>query len=378
MLFGRPWRVFALAYFLSQPLAFASNDPAVTDWNNQGVTQARAGKFEEGIASLRHALALDPDDQASRKNLSGILTDFARKQERKVPANQLAQWLEEGAALDPANGPAWVLLGDLRYLKQNDSPQAIQAWQKALPLAPSPVSRALADRIARAERDLKIERGYAAKSTTHFIIRVQEGRLFDLDALGRLLEESYAQLASELGAGPEQLAVIVYTEEALKRVSAQRDWAIGLYDGKLRLRGDELVASLLPDLVRHELAHAFLHRLYGSGLPVWVHEGYAQSHESEQAAALRPASMDAALKARTSWIPLKWLDGHFQQPSSHEDLMQAYAESRLVVEQIIRRQGLAKFKDFLAALQQGQESDTAFDAVFNPWRWSRFEQGIFD
>ena len=75
--------LFVAAAAVMPALAFSSNDSEVTDWNNRGVEEARAGKFEEAVGSLRHALALNPNDPAAKKNLSGIL--FHRIWKEKHP-----------------------------------------------------------------------------------------------------------------------------------------------------------------------------------------------------------------------------------------------------------------------------------------------------
>lgn len=366
------------AVYLFVPGIAAAGTSQATELNNRAVASARAGKFEQAIGDLRQALRISPDDATAQKNLSGILGDYAKQQEKRASTEQLLQWLEEAAALDGKNGPAWAMLGDLHYYAQNDPAASIAAWQRAVAVAPGSVARALSDRIVRVQRDLSIERDYEAIETEHFVIKVQEGRALDLNQLSLLLEEAHAQLKSELGLAPENLTVIVYTEQSLKRVSGKRDWAIGLYDGRLRLRVDELTAPLLPDLVSHELAHAFLHRIYGYSLPVWVHEGFAQMHETEAALRLRSKPIEDSLKSKAGWVPLKWLDRRFQQPSNSEDLLRAYAQARIVVEKMIARQGMQSFARFLSLLGQRMPADAAFEQSMAPLRWGRFEQGIFD
>lgn len=368
------------------PVLAAAEPPAPaldqTELNNRGVSAAQAGRFDEGVQRLRQALALNAQDALTRKNLSGVLTDWAAQLERQGRTDEAIAALREAVAYDEASGPAWVRLGDLLYLRRSDIPAAVQAWQRAAASAPSDVSRVLAERIARAQRDETIEKGFASesisRSTAHFTIRFQEARTIDVSTFEQLLEEHYARLANALGGGPSQLTVIVYTAQDIERVYTKRDWAIGLYDGRLRLRIDELQQPFLPDLVAHELAHAFLHHHYGDRIPMWVHEGFAQAQERPREAPPELAQVEAGVNTRSAWIPLKWLDRRFSQPTGTEDVARAYVESRLVVQELITRHGMPKFKAFLDVLGRGTDVDAAYNGAFAPSRWSRADMGHLD
>ncbi|MBI4340878.1 MAG: hypothetical protein HY598_01190 [Candidatus Omnitrophica bacterium] len=363
-----------LSCLAGRPAAAADS----SELNNRGVEAAKAGRFEEAAGLLRQALAADPADATARKNLSGILLDWAREREPSAPVEELITLAQEAVALEPGNGPAWAQLGEWRYFRQGDFAGAIDAWQRAAAVAPAEIARALADRITRAQRDQVIERGYAAAATAHFDVRFEQASSGGLEALTHLLEESYAVLAKEFGSAPPRLTVIIYAGRELHRVATQRDWAIGLYDGRLRLRVDELTAPLLSDLIRHELTHAFLQFRFGHRVPVWAHEGYAQLQESTRPVAPEVARIEDGLRSRASWIPLRWLDRRFRQPSGSDDILRAYAESRLIVKALVERHGRKAFHAFLAEVRQGAAVEAAFDRTFAPSRWSRADLGIFE
>jgi tetratricopeptide (TPR) repeat protein len=376
----RAVRVLAAACGLLFPLAAAAA-PDQTELNNRGVTAAQAGRFEEGVDWLRQALALDARDPLTRRNLAGVLTDWSARLERDGKTDEAIAALREAVAHDEGQGPAWARLGDLLYLRRGDTAGAVQAWQRAAASAPAEMSRALADRIARAQRDETIEKGFAGaatQATPHFDIKLQSAPPGGTDVFGELLEEHYARLSETLGAGPSRLTVIVYSARDIERLATKRDWAIGFYDGRLRLRADELSQPFLPDLVAHELTHAFLHHHYGHRLPMWVHEGLAQVHERAREPSPEWERLEQAVRSRSGWIPLKWLDRRFSQPSAADDVARAYVQSRLVVEELIARHGLPKFKSFLEALGRGTDVEAAYDAVFAPSRWSRADMGHLD
>jgi len=346
-----------------------------TELNNQGVTAAKAGRREEGVELLRQALAADPNDATAKRNLSGVLTDRARELDAAGRVDEAVAALREASVQDPSNSASWLLLGDVLHTRKGDAAGALDAWRRALRQASAGLKPAIDNRIATAQRDQLIERGFADRTTPHFTIRFQASRPVDPAALERLLEARYAALAAELGRGPSTLMVIVYSEEDLRRVHGQRDWAIGLYDGRIRLRVDDLVQAALPDVVGHELAHAFLFNLYGSRVPVWVHEGYAQLQEQPLPPAPEVERLRQGMRDKTMWIPLKWLDRHFQQPTGAADIRRAYLQARLVVEALIRRHGMLRFKQFLEALAGGRPVEVAYEAAFAPSRWAQADQG---
>ena len=172
------------------------------------------------------------------------------------------------------------------------------------------------------------------------------------------------------------MTVIIYTAQDLHRTYNQRDWALGFYDGRLRLLGSELGTEAARVLVAHELAHAFLQHTYGPGVPTWVHEGFAELQEGDRPRSEEERRLEQGIRAGTLWIPLKWLDGRFARPSSADDVGRAYVEARLVVQELVQRHGIDRFKTFLAALGHGTAVDAAYDAAFEPDRWARTDQSI--
>jgi len=376
----------------------ASGGQAVSELNTQGVRAAQQGQWELGVGYLRRAVKVNPRDVLLRQNLSGILTDWAIQLERSGDAAQAERLLLEAVTDDPDNGVAFVRLGDLAYFRRSDFSGAIASWKRANGKLSPAEWRAVADRISQAQRDATIEQDFVSEGTEHFDIRLSHRGTADLEALGRLLETAYAALVEQLGSGPSKLTVIVYTERDMRRTYYQRDWALGFYDGRLRLLGRELGTDVAPMMVAHELAHAFLQHAYGPALPIWVHEGFAQLQERDPStrppaeagglaqdvapAGLRQPRTDDELRLEEAvaggdaWVPLKWLDRRFAQPSYREDVGRAYVQARLVVAELIRRRGVARFKTFLDAVAKGTPVDAAYDAAFAPDHWAETDRPI--
>jgi len=349
------------------------------EFNNLGVKAAQAGRFQEGVDYLRKAVSLNPDDGDHKRNLSQMLTDWAMQGHKSGKTAQAIKQLEEATTIAEENGPAWFYLGNIYYLVQSDFKKATYAWKKALKYAPNDKRRAVVDRIARAETDAGVERSFDSMDTAHFTVRtVTPSAKAKAVELGAVLERQYAELSSELGVSPPRLTVIVYPRGKFDRVSGGRDWALGFYDGRIRLSEEDLGTTNQELTLMHELAHAFLHAGFGVALPTWVHEGYAQAKEAERELTPREKKIEDSLNRRTQWIPLKWLDRRFAQPTHDEDILRAYVESRYVVGKLMRRFGAEKFREFLTALSKGQDIEVAFDEAFKPLRWSRADNGSLD
>lgn len=347
--------------------------------NNRGVREAQAGRFEEAAALLRQALALDPHDATTRRNLSHVLTDWARELERAGKYDEAMAVLRTAVEHDPTNGIALIRLGDLTYLQGDAMPQAMAYWKRAYGHVPAAQWHGVASRIAQAERDQRIEREFVLEQTPHFDLRLQrESAPPRLASLSEGLERAYGRLRSSLGDGPVRITVILYTEGDFERVSGTRDWAVGFYDGRIRLRWNEIGTPQEPQLIAHEVTHAFLHHAYGHRLPLWVHEGYAQFQEGSAPRTAEQARLEERVRARTQWVPLKWLDARFTQPSGRDDIQAAYVQARLVVEELMTRYGMDRFTIFLTQIAAGRRVDAAYDQAFAPARWVRADLGIFE
>ncbi|MBI3322545.1 MAG: hypothetical protein HYZ94_02575 [Candidatus Omnitrophica bacterium] len=350
-----------------------------SELNNQGVRAAQAGRFEEAVKTLREAAALSPADLQVRQNLSGILTDWAARLQEEGRFDEAASALREALANDSSNAKTLLLLGNLAYASEDDLASAVSFWKKALPGAPSSHRQGLLQKISQAERDLSIERGFEARQTEHFHVRFEGSP--PPENSGRLtavLEEEYGRLNTALGTGPARIGVIVYAGDSFKRIAGRQDWTLGLYDGRIRLRLEDIGTEWMAPILAHELAHAFLREEFGPRIPVWVHEGYAQASEPARPAAPREAELEKAVASRSAWVPLKWLDRRFQQPSHLDDVEKAYAQSKWAVSELLRRFGHARFRKFLEGLAARKTVEQAFNSAFAPLTWSRADAGSFD
>lgn len=356
----------------------AAAQEKITALNNEGVRLATDGYFSEGASRLREALRLKPDDESVKKNLSGILTDWAVSLRNAGKWDQAEALLKEAVVLEGANGLAWVHLGDLLFLARDDIAGALEAWKNAYQYADSKAQTALAQRVSLAERDRAQDRTLQTRSIGKFHIKypsdTEETVLKDFEAF--LISEHDRQQAF-FGSLKQPVIVLLYPAKSFARVAGTRDWAVGLYDGKIRLRIDEIGSTSQEVIVPHELAHAFIRQIYGDHIPMWLNEGLAQLQEPERTLTPEGKRLLKRIRDRNLWVPLPWLDRRFQQPSSQEDLEAAYLQARVAVDALISRFGDESMRRFLKAIASGEPFEEAFDNHFKPHKWKQMAQGVF-
>ncbi|MBI4597925.1 MAG: tetratricopeptide repeat protein [Candidatus Omnitrophica bacterium] len=377
------WTMVVLGGVAAAAWALEDSSPSslpakVSRLNNLGVTAAQSGDFEIAADYLRQALAMAPRDAHVKENLSSILTDWSLGVDQQGKPQEAVDLLEEAVELQAKNGKAWVRLGDILYFRMSRFSEAIAAWQQAQGKIPEAAWRSVVERIAQAQRDQLIERTFANSESPHFVIRAAPNESFDREALVATLEKAHLRLSEVFGDAPPHLTVLVYSRGDLHRTYYQRDWAVGFYDGRIRLSAEDLDAPYVPDLIMHELTHAFLQELYGRRLPTWVHEGFAQAMERGLLSSPERDRIERRIRERAQWIPLKWLDRHFQQPSSTEDIAHAYVEASVVVEELVKRYGRGRWLAFLEALSKGRTAELAYNEHFAPSTWAKADRGIFD
>ena len=373
---------FIVFLFCMVPFLWAAEpaSPSASELNNQAISEVKAGRLEEAVSLLRKAFSMDSSDPQIRRNFSLALTDFAvSRVDGGGEISRAFDLLEEAVEINADNGLAWIRLGDLYYLERNNFSRAVSAWQRAYGLVPGAQWQTVAARIAQAQRDESVERLFSVEATEHFQVRFPSPD-YRPKALhvGSVLEREYRYLSQELGEIPTRVTVILYRVGEFQKVNSRFDWAVGFYDGRIRMRVEDVHTPREAAILTHELAHAFLHKIYGARLPVWVHEGFAQHKEPKRKLSEHEQEIMKGLKTQDLWVPLKGLDVHFQQPVDLADVERAYLEARLVLEELLRKQGIESFKKFLKALSAGEPVSSAFDRSFAPLLWSQVDQGRFE
>jgi hypothetical protein len=230
----------------------------------------------------------------------------------------------------------------------------------------------------RLDRHLDVEVEFHAAASNHFVASFPAfgptaGAIGDILAI---LEESRSRIAAELGIASVRIVpVVVYEGEQFSLAIDKPHWALGLYDGKIRIASDGLIDR--PDLfdmaIAHEYVHALTHELTGVRLPAWIREGMADN-------LARPDLRDrqrlgAAAGALGTPLEFEELSGEFVEMSK-EDAGRAYRQSFAMVHNLVREAGWGPVRDLLVALREAPDLafEDAFEGIYGEMPADYFER----
>ncbi len=91
------------------------------------------------------------------------------------------------------------------------------------------------------------------------------------------INSAYVQLSNKLNFYPEKkIEIVVFESKNLSGENGFPNWAVAVYDGKVRLPSTVLLDEKnRKSVFIHELSHGFLIQETGVEIPTWFHEGFA-------------------------------------------------------------------------------------------------------
>jgi hypothetical protein len=254
-----------------------------------------------------------------------------------------------------------TLLGDAYYFAEG-AERAVRYWKQADAVRPDP---RLQDRIRRAEQEAALERDLEQAESYHFILSWEGSELpgsFGRDVL-ESMEQSYSELEAALDFSPrEQVSVIFYSSQQFGDITRSPGWAGAVNDGKIRVpvQGLTTVTPELNQVLKHEMAHSFVHQIAEGHCPTWLNEGIAQLLSGES---LGHYGAELAMRYSAARnVPLMLLEGSFGRLGPAQATL-AYAESLAAVEMIREQYGDYQLPALLKALRNGQNIAAALRAV---------------
>ncbi|MEW6542173.1 MAG: hypothetical protein AB1411_01030 [Nitrospirota bacterium] len=330
-------------------------------WGITGWGLVEVGDYRRAAEAFAAASLLLPDE-------AGALVGLGLSRLRLFQDEPAREALERALRVDPQVGRAHALLGAV-YERRGEARTALRHYEVAFDQDPNDV--AVQERLPAVRRaaryDARLDRLFSA----HFVIKYPGPRYRAVaSAVGDRLEDVYRSVGRTLSYYPaERVTVILYSKREFRSVTASPGWAGALFDGVLHLSTDEAgrASSLGRAALRHEYAHAAVHRLSRGRAPAWLSEGLALHCEGGEASrGMRRPSGEGAKE------PLRLLHGNFLERAPDAARV-AYAESYGATAELIRRYGMGRVKDLLAALAGEPDFSRAFEMTFGE-RYSDFDR----
>jgi tetratricopeptide (TPR) repeat protein len=306
----------------------------------------RDGDHEKAARLFRRAIAARPSDPLPHLG-AGIAAH------RLGDEAQAEISLKRALTLEPRLTPASALLGQIVYAG-GDVDGAIAIYERALKAAPAELE--IKEQLERWRKESRLHAGFEQGGDGRFSVLFEgpeERRL--AERVGRVLETAYWDIGRRLNAYPNRtIPVILYTQEQFSDITRSPDWAVGTYDGRIRLAVRDALQNpaALDRVVVHELAHAIVHYLAPRGIPTWLHEGLAVNFEPGE-----KRWIEETLGTSEGLVPLASLEHGFTGLTD-EAAAVAYAESAAATRVIMKRLG-PNLSVFLQSLESVDSVDSA-------------------
>jgi tetratricopeptide (TPR) repeat protein len=340
------YRAATLTFLLSLVLIPVNSTAQQAAPQDPAWVALREGDHQKAARLFRHAIAAHPSDPLPHLG-AGIAAH------RLGDEVQAEISLKRALTLEPRLTPASALLGQIVYAG-GDLDGAIAIYERALKAAPTELG--MKEQLERWRKESRLHAGFEQGGDGRFSLLFEgpeERRL--AERVGRVLETAYWDIGRRLNAYPNRtIPVILYTQEQFSDITRSPDWAVGTYDGRIRLAVRDALKNpaALDRVVVHELAHAIVHYLAPRGIPTWLHEGLAVNFEPGE-----KRWIEETLGTSERLVPLASLEHGFTGLND-EAAGIAYAESAAATRVIMKRLG-PNLSVFLQSLESVDSVDSA-------------------
>ena len=300
--------------------------------NNEAVEALEAGDLNRAIALLEGCVREAPGERVFTANL--------------------AEALARRAVRDHANA------GDERKSALLDLARAVELDGERPDLATL---------LERWRAAAEVEANFAAYGSTHFELAFDGDRgeiLRGAQGAIDVLERAYGEFVTLFQRDPllgtqRRIRVVLTTRAEFERSTGLGHWAGGAYDGTLRLPIEDFEGGRdgWSQVLRHELAHLFVHELGGPKVPGWLNEGLAQWVEET-----RPAELARARRALAGrdLLSLADLSAPLARLSQPERIQLAYQQSLLFVAHLMEHHGEWLVLQLLERSGRGESVEASF------------------
>ncbi len=334
-------------------------------YNNYALTYSSGENLIYVCNYFREALKYDPDNDQIKKNFSVALTNKAGDEYGNGRFSSAAQLLEKAIIYDDENWNAYIYLGEIAYSSDNLK-DAVKYWRKALALNPSLTDLKL--RLEKVERENQIENKFNTAKIKYFKVKF-EGYKDSENAWKalRILENARYKIGADFKLYPTfPITVIIYTSKQFDTLTNSLDWALGMYDGKIRVKKEDLIKGkkLLRRVLFHEYTHALIHEITKGNIPFWLNVGIAQFEEPDKDNIPHEEKWLRNKLQRKELISISKLETIFAARNDINDLTLAYLESKLFVCYLMDKYGFHPFDNLLKCLGKGAKFDASLKKIF--------------
>ena len=354
-----------------QALKYDPENDTITEqlaifYNNYGLECAGTGNFKTAIENLEYSMEYSPNSTSLSNNLYNALLQYADHSEKKKNYRKALRLGSDAIKLLPDLSPGYVFMGNI-YYNQDNFVKAMEYWDMALERDPE--NDGLNKRIEKLARESSIEEAFETKKKSYFRIRFD--RELDSNYVGsisEILKEARNSVRKKFGFySYEIVPVVVYADEQFQAATNQPHWTQGLYDGKIRLKSQDISRGneILKKVLFHEYAHAIIYLKYGNNIPIWLHEGFAQFNEPDQGISSMDIEFIAAYIKENGKFSLGRLDGMFAEKFDQETIRVAYIQSKIFFIYLIDEYSTYKIKRLLKELEMGMDWQEALKKVYH-------------
>ena len=347
---------------LSKLESEANANPTPTSIQRVIAAESAAAQFEISVGDFQQAAAHYDVGLRFNPDSVPLLLETAYLHLRRSEYSAALNLLDRARRIEP-DSPDAAKLSGWAYYGLNRVADAVNEWKRAQSLKPDPeVQHAL----EKAERDAQEEAGYREGETTHFRLRYNGEAAPDLAReVLQTLEKEFDEISSTLNyVPPEQIGVVLYTNQTFTDITRAPSWSGALNDGRIRVPVEGLTSMTdeLARVLKHELTHSFVGQKTNGHCPVWLQEGLAQYMEGKRsrtnAGALISAyenHMDFSLASyETSWLNLP-----------RDIAGTAYAWSLATVEAMLTAGTMDDMSRILDRLSAGSTAEDAIHATLH-------------
>jgi tetratricopeptide (TPR) repeat protein len=385
------WIFWGVGSHAAQTSALATERPGPDEgrrhaadlWAESGWRLVEAGEYRRAAQAFAVARELNPEKAA-------YWVGFGLSQVRRYRDDLAVTALERAIEIDPSVTRAYVLLGDI-YAQRGDVTAAVRYYDTAFRQDPNHVG--VRERLLLARRDEAYEATFDRLFSAHFIVKFHGAT--DRAVASRVaerLEVAYDEVGKLLGYFPDDpIAVLLHPKRQFQAATLSPGWTNALFDGRIHLPIERIAPA--PDgptgekrgrrheqwhkvdrLLKHEYAHALVHRLSRGHAPAWLSEGLARYCEgpARPRNGLAGNHQTGRTAGQAAREPLSAL---------HESLLglppraaaQAYENSFTATQALIRQHGLPRVRQLLEALPDEPDFSRAFEALFHE-RYQDFDE----